>query len=229
MITNLYNNYLKKYDELVNELKGTNLERIIELSLEVHSLIHPSNINEKSISDIVFDYMINGHQNDIVEREIFDTDLHYAGCKKVPICWIFYHCYRIEDLVSNIIMKNQEQIFNDDWKKRLNIQITDTANALNEDEVIEFGKHLNINALKEYMIEVSDNTRNIISNLTLEEINSKVPEEWIMNVLEDGGVTTDFKSIWLLVFWGRLTRGEMILTPLTNHHMIHLPVCFKLL
>ena len=28
-----------------------------------------------------------------------------------------------------------------------------------------------------------------------------------------------------LVFWGRLTRAGMILTPMTYHHMMHLPAC----
>ena len=44
-----------------------------------------------------------------------------------------------------------------------------------------------------------------------------------MRILEEGGVTTDFRSVWLLVFWGRLTIGGMILTPMTSHHMMHLP------
>ena len=48
-----------------------------------------------------------------------------------------------------------------------------------------------------------------------------------MRILEEGGVTTDFRSVWLLVFWGRLTRGGMILTPLTGHHMMHLPACLN--
>ncbi len=46
-----------------------------------------------------------------------------------------------------------------------------------------------------------------------------------MRILEVGGVTTDFRSVWLLVFWGRLTRAGMILTPMTYHHMMHLPAC----
>ncbi len=35
--------------------------------------------------------------------------------------------------------------------------------------------------------------------------------------------TADFRSVWLLVFWGRLTIGGMILTPMTSHHMRPLP------
>lgn len=29
-----------------------------------------------------------------------------------------------------------------------------------------------------------------------------VPAECVMRILEVGGVTTDFRSVWLLVFWG---------------------------
>ena len=68
-------------------------------------------------------------------------------------------------------------------------------------------------------------TAEALEKLTLDEIKSMVPEEWVMRILEVGGVTTDFRSVWLLVFWGRLTRGGMILTPMTYHHMMHLPAC----
>ena len=70
------------------------------------------------------------------------------------------------------------------------------------------------------MITVGKNTRTILEKLTLEEIQSMVPEEWVMRILEVGGVTTDFRSVWLLVFWGRLTRGGMILTPMTYDLLI---------
>ena len=50
------------------------------------------------------------------------------------------------------------------------------------------------------MITVGKNTRCILESLTLEQIQSMVPEEWGMRILEEGGVTTDFRSVWLLVF-----------------------------
>lgn len=124
-------------------------------------------------------------------------------------------------------MANQEQIFNEEWQRKIGAAITDTGNALELDEAIAFGKELNVEALREYMITVGKNTRTILKNLTLEQIKSMVPEEWVMRILEEGGVTTDFRSVWLLVFWGRLTRGGMILTPMTNHHMMHLPPCLN--
>lgn len=101
------------------------------------------------------------------------------------------------------------------------------GNALEFEEAVAFGEKINAEALRDYMITVGKNSRSILSSLTLEQIQSMVPEVWVMRILEEGGVTTDFRSVWLLVFWGRLTRGGMILTPMTDHHMMHLPPCLN--
>ncbi len=215
-----------KFEELKNALAGDDLEMIRELTLDLHAMVHPAEIsgrNEKTIADHVLDYMMKGNQNEFVKRETWDTDLKYAGSKTVPICWLFWHTYRIEDLVSNILMDNGSQIFNEDWQKRIGSSITDTGNALEPDELASWAKTINVEELRNYMIKVGKNTRCILSGLTLEQIRSMVPEERVMRILEEGGVTTDFRSVWLLVFWGRLTIGGMVLTPMTSHHMMHLP------
>ena len=226
----LFEPITKKYNELKLALQGTDIDKIRELTLEVHAMVHPAGISgrtEKTIADYVLDYMLRGNQNELVPREDYDVDLHYAGTRTVPLCWQFWHTYRIEDLVSNILMANQNQIFNEEWQRKIGSPITDTGNALELDEAIAFGKEINVEALHEYMLAVGKNTRNILGNLTLVQINSMVPEEWVMRILEEGGVTTDFRSVWLLVFWGRLTMGGMILTPMTDHHMMHLPPCLN--
>ena len=35
--------------------------------------------------------------------------------------------------------------------------------------------------------------------------------------------------MWLLDHWGGLTVSGMILTPLTDHHMMHLPPCLDVI
>ncbi len=217
-----------KYEELKNALLGTDLQKIKELTLEMHALVHPAIVSgrsDKTLADYVLDYMLDGNQNELVPRKNFDSDLHYDGTGTVPLVWQFWHTYRIEDLISNILMKNGEQIFNAEWQQRIGSPITDTGNALEFEEAVEFGKSINVAELREYMIVVGKNTRRIIHNLTLEEIHSMVPEERVMRILEEGGVTTDFRSVWLLVFWGRLTLSGMILTPITCHHTMHLFAC----
>lgn len=218
------------YEELKQALEGDNLDKIRELTLEVHAMVHPAEISgrtEKTITDYVLDYMLKGNQNELVPREDCDVDLHYAGTKIVPLCWQFWHTYRIEDLVSNILMADKNQIFDEVWQRKMGVCITDTGNALEADEAVLFGKGINAEALREYMIAVGKNTRSILENLTLEQIKSMVPATRVMRILEEGGVTTDFRSVWLLVYWGRLTIGGMILTPMTDHHMMHLPPCLN--
>ena len=87
-------------------------------------------------------------------RQPWETDLHYAGTDRV---WQLWHTVRIEDLVSNILLANQDQIFNDDWQKKIGSLITDTGNALEAGEAIKFGKAIRPEALYDYMIEVGMN------------------------------------------------------------------------
>lgn len=226
----LIRSFQEKHKELELALQGDDIGYIRKLTLDVHAMVHPAEVSgkaEKTIADYVLDHMMEGHQNDLVAREDWEEDLRYAGTNTVPLCWQFWHTYRIEDLVGNILMADQNQLFNSEWQKRMGANITDTGNALELDEAIAFAKGINAEALREYMIAVGKNTRQILENLTLEQIRSMVPEAWVMRILEEGGVTTDFRSVWLLVFWGRLTRGGMILTPMTGHHMMHLPPCLN--
>lgn len=224
----LISSFEEQYKELERALQGDDIEYIRKLALDVHAMVHPAEVSgktEKTIADYVLDYMMEGHQSELMPRENWEEDLHYAGTNTVPMCWQFWHTYRIEDLVSNILMADQEQLFDADWQKKIGANITDTGNALELDEAIAFAKGIHVDALREYMIAVGKNTRQILEKLTLEQVKSMVPEEWVVRILEEGGVTTDIRSVWLLVFWGRLTRGGMILTPMTGHHMMHLPPC----
>ena len=218
----------EKSGELAEAIGGDDIEAIRQKALEVHALVHPAEVSgapERTIADYVFDYMTDRRQNVPVPRQDGDVDLKYAGTNTVPLCWHFWHTSRIEDLVSNILMANGKQIFDAEWQREIGASITDTGNALEEDEAAEFGAKLNIEALRRYMIAVGKNTRKIIEGLTLDQVKAKVPEEWVMRILEEGGVTTDFRSVWLLVFWGRLTVGGMLLIPITDHHMMHLSPC----
>lgn len=116
------------------------------------------------------------------------------------MCWQLWHTYRIEDLVSNILMANQNQVFTDGWQRKIGSTTSDTGNALEFDEAVAWGKGIDVYALREYMLAVGRNTREILRNLTLEQVRLMVPEERVMRILEVGGVTMDFRSVWLLVF-----------------------------
>ena len=67
----LYTPIREKYSELQKALTGTDIKAIRELTLEVHAMVHPSEISggtEKTLADYILDYMLSGNQNKIVPR-----------------------------------------------------------------------------------------------------------------------------------------------------------------
>ena len=89
----LYKAFETKYEELKAALAGDDLEKMKKLTLEVHAMVHPAEVSgasEKTVADYVLDYMLAGNQNVLVPRQIWDTDLHYAGTDMVPLCWQFW-------------------------------------------------------------------------------------------------------------------------------------------
>lgn len=229
----LYAPIREKYHNLQNALENSDLQHIIELTLEVHGMVHPrlvSGINEKTIADYVLDFMLQGNNKEIlVPRMHCEISLDWAGTDIVPMCWQFWHTYRIEDLVSNFLIADKNQIFDKEWQKRMNSLITDTGNAIESQEAISFGKIMNVEALYEYILAVSRNTREIITNLTIDQLQQKPSKEQLDCIMNAGGLTSDKCSMWLLDYWGGLTVSGMILTPLTDHHMMHLPPCLDVI
>ncbi|QNO14367.1 hypothetical protein HYG86_06060 [Alkalicella caledoniensis] len=74
----------------------------------------------------------------------------------------------------NLLVAGDKQIFNrENWHKRINSQITDTGNAMSENEIMEFSEHINVLELKNYRIEVGRKTRDIIKNLTSKDMKRK--------------------------------------------------------
>ena len=68
--------------EAIYSAANEKFEEIRELALELHAMVHPAEVSggtEKTIADFVLDYMMQGKQNELVPRETWDTDLHYAG------------------------------------------------------------------------------------------------------------------------------------------------------
>lgn len=101
----------EKYHNLKVALENSDLQHILELTLEVHAMVHPgfvSGLNEKTISDYVIDYMMQKNNKEmLVPRMNCEISLEWAGTDMVPMCWQFWHTYRIEDLVSNFLIADK--------------------------------------------------------------------------------------------------------------------------
>ncbi len=197
--------------------KPEKIEQAKELFLDIHANLHLSVILNGIENEV--DRLIEG----LVDQEysIMPTN------KDETIAWVIWHIARIEDLTTGILINDGEQLFSDEWKKKLNSTITDTGNALTDEEIIELSKSLNIHELLQYRNEVGKRTRLIVKGLSSNDMKRKVSPKGLEKILHEGGVTSQEDSIWLLDFWGKKDVAGILLMPPTRHVMMHLNDCCK--
>jgi hypothetical protein len=189
-----------------------------ELLIEMHSLLHNRGVYESNIETIY----------DSLWKELKEETCRVISKKTTSILWNIWHITRIEDIISNIVIKNKEEVFDKDIQTRLNIEIRDTGNAMGYSDIELFNKNIDIESLKEYRIEVGKSTRNMIETLSYSDIKIKVKREQLEKIRETGDILENEKSIWLLDFWGKKNLLGLIMMPITRHQINHLNDCFKI-
>lgn len=127
----------------------------------------------------------------------------------------------------NILVDRNAQIFDESWKKRMHISISDTGNAMTDDEIMKFSKQVCINELFNYRDAVGIKSREIIKNLKPADMKRRISPDGTSRILYEGGVAEHADSIWLLDFWEKKDVAGIILMPLTRHQTLHLNDCHK--
>ena len=186
----------------------------IELALEIHAITHTGNVSS-SDTPTFCDNLLDGLADE--DYSIMPTE------KDETIAWHLWHLARIEDLVGNLLIAEQPQIFNEQWMNRMNVSVKDTGNAMTDREIISFSKQVNKQELINYRNAVGCQTRNILKFLTPADLKRRPGTESLAQLVSEGGLLENKKSIWLKDFWGRYTATGLILLPLTLHHMLHFP------
>lgn len=207
-----YKLQLDKLRKLIRSPK--NFDLAIELTLQIHAITHTSKVSSSSIPTFCDD-LLDGLADE--DYSIMPT------AKDETIAWHFWHIARIEDMVGNLLIAQQSQIFNDEWMARLNVTVRDTGNVMNDEQIIDLSERINKQELINYRNEVGCQTRKIIKSLNPGDLKRKPGDVYLERLVSEGGLLETKGSIWLKDFWGRKTVSGLILLPLTYHHMLHLP------
>ena len=207
--------YLEKIEVLRKQIKTVKYFCEAQKSiLDIHSKTH-SSVTSDSKEPTFFDCLVDDLNQDDYSVMPTETD--------ETIAWHIWHIARIEDIVGNILILNQNQLFNDEYASLMKVDVSDTGNAWSDNEIITFSKEVNIAQLLNYRRDVGAKTRETIASLKQEDMSKKATSESLDRLLTEGCLTQDSSSFALKGFWGRLTIGGMLLLPLTRHHMMHLP------
>lgn len=194
--------------------KKDRFDESINVILDLHSMVHSQNTCKNGTYSLE-DELWYG-----LDKKAFITKPTH---KDTTIAWNIWHITRIEDLTVNVLIADKVQEFiNGKWSSKLNVKISDTGNAMNDIEIVDFSSAVNMNELREYRMAVGRKTRDVIKNLKSADLKEKVQGQRLKRILDEGGVLDAEESKWLLDFWGRKNIGGLILMPITRHQVVHL-------
>ena len=183
------------------------------LLLQMHSLVHSKQVyggNSQTFMDEIWEGLSD---------QAFRT---MPTIKDDTVAWNIWHITRIEDLTANYLISGQEQILDREWHEKLHTKVTDTGNAMTDEEILAFSNEIGMDALYEYRNAVGRRTKEIIEALKQEDMKRKVSQEGLRAIARVGGVSEHPDAIWLLDFWGRKTVAGIIQMPITRHQIVHL-------
>ena len=200
-------------------LKKERFEEMKELLFRMHSLLHAAEVY----------HIETGTYMDETWADLDDKTFRtMPTIKDDTIAWDIWHITRIEDLTANLLIDNGNQVLDDAWLKKLNTSVKDTGNAMSDEEIIAFSNQVDRESLYEYRNAVGLRIKEVLGRLRPEDMKRKVSKDSIERILEQGGVTNQPGSLWLLDFWGRKTVAGIILMPITRHQIVHLNDCRRL-
>jgi DinB superfamily len=79
------------------------------------------------------------------------------------LAWLMWHIARAEDILVNVLVAGQPQVFEDGWATRLGVSRPDFGIGMTSPEVTELTKQIELGALREYRDAVGRRTRELIS------------------------------------------------------------------
>lgn len=209
----------EKHKELSRIIRRTaQLEEAKSLFLDIHAALHLAQVS-------------GGSEPNEVDRLLGDLQESEYAIMPTPkdetIAWAIWHIARLEDLTMNILIADREQVFNGEWRRRLNSPITDTGNACTDEQIMALSRSLKIPELLCYRSAVGRRTREMVRGMTAEDMKRKVTKSGLDRIAEEGGVTSQEDSIWLLEYWSSKDAAGLLLMPPTRDTMLHLNDCCK--
>jgi hypothetical protein len=194
-------------------------EEAKKLCLELHASVHESGA-AGSDTPTYEDQLWDG-----LEEETFRL---LPAKKGTNIAWDLWHITRIEDITANILIAGGPQVFDRDWKRKLNVKITDTGNAMTESDVKAFSRTVNMAALRRYRRAVGKRTRRVIGLLRPNDLRRKFLPAQLERIRRERGVLDAPASSWIVDFWGRKTVAGILMMPITRHQIVHLNDALKI-
>ena len=155
--------------------------------------------------------------------------INAAGYHSKTIAYSLWHIFRIEDIVANTLIREDEQIFfMEDYKKRIGSPIITTGNELVKEEIAEFSNKLDLDELYAYISEVKLSTDSLLRDLSYEDVKKKISDERKEQLKSLQVVSGDENAVWLIEYWCNKDVRGLIQMPFSRHWIMHVEACLRI-
>lgn len=97
---------------------------------------------------------------------------------------------------------------------------------MENEEIRVFSEQLNISELYHYMEEVYQNTNQMISELTFEQLKTSIPKEYKERLVKSKVVSD--RASWLIDYWCDKDIRGLIQMPFSRHWIMHVEACLRI-
>lgn len=145
------------------------------------------------------------------------------GYHSKTVAYSIWHIMRIEDIVVNTLIRDQEEVFFlGDYQKKTASPIMTTGNELVREQIAAFSRRLNIPALYDYAQAVRENTDGWLLSLRCEDLKRRFSDGDKERIRALGVVSPEESAAWLIDYWGGKDAAGLIKMPLSRHWIMHI-------
>ena len=162
-------------------------------------------------------------------REDFNSIpfINADGYHSKTIAYSIWHIFRIEDIVAHSLIQRDDEVFGG-FREKICAPIITTGNELVGQQIADFSKAINLDALYEYAAAVKDSTNKLLKKLSYRDLNRKFDEEDKTRLRALQVVSTDENACWLIDFWCRKNIRGLIQMPFSRHWIMHIEASIRI-
>ena len=151
------------------------------------------------------------------------------GYHSKSIAYSLWHIFRIEDIVANdLIQQRKEILFSENFVSKIKSPLITTGNELVKNQIAEFSKKLDIQALYEYCEKVKLSTEECLKNLSFKDLKTKYAESDKERIKSLKVVSNDENAIWLIDYWCNKNIKGLIQMPFSRHWIMHVEAILRI-
>lgn len=149
------------------------------------------------------------------------------GYHSKTIAYSIWHIFRIEDITAHDLICRDEEVFSRFWD-RIGAPVITTGNELSGQQIADFSRSLNLDALYAYAAAVKAETDALLRHLTYRDLRRTFDDTDRARLQSLQVVSPDESACWLIGFWcGKNVRG-LIQMPFSRHWIMHIEASIRI-